>query len=89
MAKAFKKGPLIQMEPVEAIFGTLLIGGALYVVWREFKGGKAKEMYGPSDEPATNRGVYGTIPLPENPESSWLYVKNPEPRGTSTTNMYH
>ena len=71
------------MEPVEAIFGALLFGGACFVVWR---GLRRKMVYGDDDGVG---GVYGTIPLPENPETSWLYVKNPEPRGTSTTNLYH
>ena len=65
------------VELVEFIVGAVLIGGATYVVIREFGGAGVK----PAGCPCS-RSDYGTIPLPENVES-WLYVRNPEPRGTN------
>jgi hypothetical protein len=68
------------MEPVNIAIIVMLGAAAVWLFSSANRSGTLNA--GIQGDCARHQNEFGTIPLPECPGTSYLYVKNPEPRGT-------
>jgi hypothetical protein len=73
----------------DTVLCALVAGGAAYIIYKAFECKIDTANICGCTNPSLRKknAEYGTIPLPENVES-WLYVKNPETRGSFLQHGY-